>query len=101
MKQALRVAIYQYRCREEAPLERLSRLDQVLGAQDGDLDLVICPELFLSGYNVGDRIRRLAEPRAGPFAEAAAALARKRRIALIYGYPERDGGSVYNAAMCI
>ena len=73
----------------------------MLGAQDGELDLVICPELFLSGYNVGDRIRRLAEPRAGPFAEAAAALARKRRIALIYGYPERDGGSVYNAAMCI
>jgi 5-aminopentanamidase len=102
MKQVLRAAIYQYRCREEAPLERLSRLDQLLDAQDGELDLVICPELFLSGYNVGDRVRRLAEPQAGPFAEAAAALARKRRIALIYGYPEQAvGGDVYNAAMCI
>ena len=101
MKQVLRAAIYQYRCREEAPLERLSRLDQMLGTQDGELDLVVCPELFLSGYNVGDRVRRLAEPQEGPFAEAAAALARKRRTALIYGYPERTGGGVYNAAMCI
>jgi predicted amidohydrolase len=101
MNQVLRAAIYQYRCREEAPLDRLSRLDQVLEAHDGEVDLVICPELFLSGYNVGDQVRHLAEPQAGPFAKAAAALAKKRRTALIYGYPEQAGGGVYNAAMCI
>lgn len=100
MKQILRAAIFQYRCRDEAPLERLARLDQVLGAA-GDLDLVICPELFLSGYNVGDKVRRLAEPQDGPFAKAAAALAKKRRTALLYGYPEQAGGVVHNAAICI
>lgn len=101
MNQVLRAAIYQYRCREEAPLERLARLDRMLEAHDGALDLVICPELFLSGYNVGDKVRRLAEPQAGPFAKAAAALANKRRTALIYGYPEQTGSVVHNAAICI
>lgn len=98
---SLRAAIYQYECRDESPADRLSRLDRVLGAYEGELDLVICPELFLSGYNVGDRIRELAEPQGGPFAQAAAALASKRRTALIYGYPEQAGEVIYNAASCI
>ena len=34
------------------------------------LDLVVCPELLLSGYNVGDKIRQLAEPQGGAFAHA-------------------------------
>ena len=97
----LRAAIYQYECRDESPAERLQRLDRVLEADGGKLDLVICPELFLSGYNVGDRIRHLAEPQGGPFAQAAAALAIKRRVALIYGYPEQAGDVIYNAAACI
>lgn len=101
MNEILRAAIYQYQCREEGPAERLQRLDRALDDVEGKLDLVICPELFLSGYNVGDRIRRLAEPATGAFSQAASALARKRRIALIYGYPELAGNTVYNAAICI
>lgn len=99
MKQPLRAAIFQYQCRDEAPLERLARLEQTLGA--AQLDLVVCPELFLSGYNVGDKIERLAEPQTGAFAQAAAALARKRHTAIIYGYPELTDGTIYNAAICI
>jgi predicted amidohydrolase len=101
MTSVLRAAIYQYACRDEPPSERLRRLDRMLDAHVGDLDLVICPELFLSGYNVGDRIRELAEPQGGPFAQAASALAGKHRTALIYGYPERSGDVLYNAATCI
>jgi len=101
MSDMLRTAIYQYRCRNEMPMERLRRLDRALEDSDGKLDLVTCPELFLSGYNVGERVRRLAEPQTGAFAQAAAVLARKRRTALIYGYPELADGAVYNAAICI
>lgn len=82
-------------------MDRLQRLDTALENFGGDLDLVICPELFLSGYHVGDRVRRLAESQDGAFAQVASALARKRRTALIYGYPELAGGMVYNAAICI
>jgi len=98
---SLRAAIHQYECRDESPVERLQRLDRTLDAHGSKLDLVICPELFLSGYNVGDKIRLLAEPQGGPFALAAAAFAKKHRTALIYGYPERAGAVIYNAAACI
>ncbi len=98
---SLRAAIYQYECRDEPPAERLQRLDRTLAAHGSELDLVVCPELFLSGYNVGDKIRQLAEPQGGPFALAAAALAKKHRTALIYGYPEQADAVIYNAAACI
>lgn len=98
---SLRAAIYQYECRNESPAERLQRLDRMLDEHQGKLDLVICPELFLSGYNVGDRIRQLAEPRNGPAARVAATLASKHGTALIYGYPEQSGSVIYNAAACI
>lgn len=101
MNSVLRAAIYQYECRDETPAERLQRLDRMLDGHGGKPDLVICPELFLSGYNVGDKIRQLAEPQGGAFAQAAAALARKHGTALIYGYPERAGEAIYNAAACI
>lgn len=101
MSSALRAAIYQYECRDESPAERLQRLDRMLGASQGRLDLVICPELFLSGYNVAGKIRQLAETQGGPFAQAAAALAKKHGTAVIYGYPEEAGAAIYNAATCI
>jgi predicted amidohydrolase len=101
MTSVLRAAIYQYECRDEPPAARLERLDKMLGDYHGELDLVVCPELFLSGYSVGDRIRQLAEPQGGPFAQAAAALARKHRTALCYGYPERAGAAIYNVVACI
>jgi predicted amidohydrolase len=97
----LRAAIYQYECRDESPAERLQRLDRTLTAHGAALDLLICPELFLSGYNVDDKIRQLAEPSDGPFARTAADLAKKHGTALIYGYPERAGAVIYNAAACI
>jgi len=98
---SLRAAIYQYECRDESPAERFQRLDRMLDAHGSKLDLVICPELFLSGYNVGDRIRQLAEPHDGPFARVAGELAKKHGTALIYGYPEQAGAAIYNAAACI
>jgi len=101
MSSVLRAAIYQYECRNESPAARLQRLDRMLDAHGAKLDLVICPELFLSGYNVGDSIRQLAEPQDGPFARAAAALAHKHGTALIYGYPEQFGSVTYNAAVCV
>lgn len=63
--------------------------------------LVMFPELFASGYNIGDRMFDLAEPADGPTAAALAAAARECGIAILAGYPERDGNAVYNSAMLI
>ncbi len=66
-------------------------------------DLLVCPELFLTGYNIGaDRLRALAEPVDGLSAQAAGAIARAAQCALLYGYPERGAdGRIYNAALLI
>lgn len=64
-------------------------------------DLLVMPELFLTGYNIGEALHRLAEPSDGPSAVAAAAIAREAGVALIYGYPEKAGTAFYNALAVI
>jgi predicted amidohydrolase len=100
---SLRTAIFQYAARDERPERRLERLHEALrAARHGPFDLVVCPELFLSGYNVGARVAELAEPADGAFFRAAAAIARDCRTALLYGYPEAAAGNrIFNAAVCI
>ncbi|MFC5803851.1 carbon-nitrogen hydrolase family protein [Streptomyces formicae] len=63
--------------------------------------LLIAPEMYLTGYAIGDAVPRLAEPAGGPSAQAVAAIAARHGIAVVYGYPERDGETVYNAAQLI
>jgi predicted amidohydrolase len=64
-------------------------------------DLVIFPELFVSGYNAGPAVRSLAEPADGQTAAAVAAVAAGSRVAVLYGYPEREGRRIYNSAQLI
>ncbi|WP_338675412.1 carbon-nitrogen hydrolase family protein [Streptomyces sp. SCSIO 30461] len=63
--------------------------------------LLVSPEMFLTGYAIGDGIHRLAETADGASAQAVAGIARRHGIAVVYGYPERDGEQVYNAAQLI
>ncbi|MEU6486014.1 carbon-nitrogen hydrolase family protein [Streptomyces sp. NPDC046887] len=63
--------------------------------------LLVAPEMFLTGYAIGDGIARLAEPADGPSAQAIASLAAHHGLAIAYGYPERDGSTVYNAAQLV
>jgi 5-aminopentanamidase len=98
----LRLAIYQYSARDETPDRRLQRLDDALRtAGDAPFDLVVCPELFLSGYNVGAKIADFSQAQEGSFATAAAEIARRHRTALIYGYPEMAAEQRFNSAMVI
>ena len=62
-------------------------------------DLLVFPECFLTGYNIGESARRLAIDRAGPEAAEMSAIARENGLALLCGAPVRDGRSVRNAAL--
>jgi len=66
-----------------------------------DARLVVFPEMFLTGYNIGDDTRRLAEPADGPSAQKAAALAKEAGVTVCYGFPERAGESIYNSLLLI
>ena len=65
--------------------------------------LLVLPELFLTGYNIGaDALQALAEPADGPSATQAASIARQSGVALLYGYPERGtDGRLYNSALLL
>ncbi len=57
--------------------------------------------MFLTGYAIGDGIARLAEPADGDSADAVAEIATRHGVAVVYGYPEREGETVYNSAQLI
>lgn len=84
----------------DANLDRLAQVARDAAGQGARL--LIAPEMFLTGYHIGrESTRRLAEPADGPAAQRVAAIADDAGLALLYGYPERDGDSVYNAAQLI
>jgi len=67
-----------------------------------DVDLLVLPELFASGYNIGAAaVAALAEPVDGPFATEAKRIASALGLGLAYGYPERAPEGVFNAATVI
>ena len=68
---------------------------------DRALDLVVCPELFATGYHIAGAHADLAEPADGAYFAAFSALARRTRTAIVFGYPEAADGGAYNAAMLI
>ncbi len=82
-----------------APQARLGKLAAVL--EHNKLDLIVCPELFLSGYNVPEELPKLAQTRDSAIMEQMAQLARHNKTAIVYGFPERDGDCLYNVAVCI
>ncbi|MDN3022442.1 carbon-nitrogen hydrolase family protein [Streptomyces sp. S.PB5] len=63
--------------------------------------LLAAPEMFLTGYAIGDDIARLAEPADGDSADAVAEIAARHGVAIAYGYPEASSGSVFNSAQLI
>ncbi|QFT60802.1 (R)-stereoselective amidase (plasmid) [Sulfitobacter sp. THAF37] len=78
-------------------LARAARDARALGC-----DLLITPEMYLTGYNIGaGAVSQLAQPRDGALARAVADLARQTGLAILFGFPERDRDRLYNAAQLV
>jgi len=63
--------------------------------------LVVFPELFTTGYNLGARLRELAEPVPGPAFDAIGASAADAGVAILTGFCERDGARLFNSAVLV
>jgi predicted amidohydrolase len=98
----MKIAIHQSPGTPCDPARNLAALRAAAGAAARKgASLLICSEMFLTGYNIGKAIVDLSEPADGASARRVADIARELGIAVLYGYPERSGDEIYNAALFI
>ena len=69
----------------------------------GDLgvEIVVLPELILPGYNRPDAHRDLSQSLDGQWVQQISQIARDADLAIVFGWAERVGDQVYNAASFI
>ena len=82
---------------KDANLEKAERF--IRQAASAGAALVMFPELYLTGYTLGERAAQMAETTAGPGVCRAAAMARAHGVAVMMGYAELDAstGCAYDA----
>ncbi|WP_069173233.1 carbon-nitrogen hydrolase family protein [Streptomyces griseus] len=98
----LRTALLQSSGRPGSVARNTAVLDEAAGrAAEAGARLLVCPELFLTGYAIGDALPELAEPCDGPGARAVADICARHGLAVLYGYPERADGLLFNSAQLI
>jgi predicted amidohydrolase len=76
-----------------ARLARYARHTAALGA-----DVLVLPEMYLTGYAIGDQLGALALTADHPVLQAVADISRAEGVALVVGYPERRGAQFFNVA---
>src|SRR5215213_10062566 len=80
----------------KANLETMGRIV----AEQPEADLVVFPELYLSGYTLSD-VDELAVQMDSPELERVTGMARESSTAVIFGAPERISGGIANSAFCV
>ncbi|MFJ6699753.1 carbon-nitrogen hydrolase family protein [Streptomyces sp. NPDC091272] len=100
--QPLRLALFQSSGRPGSVAANLKALDEAAGrAAAAGASLLVTSELFLTGYAIGADVHHLAESADGEGADAVAEIAARHGVAIVYGYPERDGTQVFNSVQLI
>jgi len=99
---SLEVIVAQSPAELEGPQARFDWLVESLssGITQG-ADLLLLPELFLTGYNIGKNVKTWSESADGKYAKQIASLCRQHQIAIHYGYSESHGDKLFNSASCI
>lgn len=98
----MKIAICQSPGEPGAVLKNLETMEAVANAAaEKGAHLLVFPEMFLSGYNIAPQVEALAEAMDGPAAQTLRRVAQKHQMALLYGYPEREGDSVYNSVQLL
>ena len=109
MEKDVTVALFQGYSRDWDIEFNLGRMkEQMVRASTVGADIIIFPELFLSGCHKlisSERVLKVAEQRNGPSFQQLSKTAKESNIAVLYGYPEvdRTSGSeiLYNSAQLI
>ena len=105
MKEKIKIALAQMSCKREDKAENLTKIEKtVIKAKKQAADLVIFPELSLTGYVVRDQIYELAETIPGPSTKVIENIAKKTKAHIVFGMPElseKTQATIYNAAVLV
>jgi 5-aminopentanamidase len=98
----MRLAALQMQAKTGDPDANLARIEEAAREAAGKgTQLLVAPELAVTGYGAGEMIQELAEPATGPTATRLKALAQETGVAIIAGFAEWDGATVYNSALFV
>jgi predicted amidohydrolase len=105
MEERIKVALVQISCKPADKAENLAKMQKAATkAKKQNADLIIFPELSLTGYIVRDQIYELAETIPGPSCKIIEEIARKTKSHIIFGMPElseRTQATIHNTAVLI
>ena len=105
MREKFKVALAQISCKRGDKAENIRKVeDKVTEAKQQGAELVIFPELSLTGYTVRDQIYELAETIPGPSTSVLEKLARKTGTYIVFGMPElseKTQATIYNVAVLV
>jgi predicted amidohydrolase len=105
MKERITLALAQISSQRENKKENLRKIEELtLRAKQQAADLVIFPELCLTGYVVKDQLYELAETIPGPSTRRIEELARKTGMHVVFGMPElseKTRATMYNTAVFV
>ena len=99
----MKLAMFQTEPQAEGVSAALRNLDDAARQAGGHAaDLLITPEMYLTGYAIGSEAVRLAALSLdGPTMQEVSEIARNRNIGILVGFPERDGDAIYNSVHLI
>ncbi len=105
MSDPVRMAVVQAKFSNGAVLDNLKLMSEIIRVskqQTPDLQLILFPELAVTGYNPAREVRTLAEKQNGPASQFMASIAKEHGLHLAYGYVEAgEGGHVYNSVILL
>jgi predicted amidohydrolase len=105
MKNKIKLALAQISSKRENKKENLLKIeDLTVKAKEKDADLVIFPELSLTGYVLHDQIYELAEIIPGPSTKKIEEIAKKTGTHIIFGMPElseKTEATIFNTAVFV
>lgn len=105
MKGTIKLALAQISSKRENKEANLQKIEKLaIKAKEQDADLVVFPEMSLTGYVIRDQFYESAETVPGPTVERVEALAKKTGMHIIFGMPElseKTQATVFNTAVLV
>ena len=105
MKEKIKLALAQMSSKRENKKENIRKIEELtVKAKEQGADLVIFPELSLTGYVVRDQIYELAETIPGPSTQRIEEIAKDTGMHIIFGMPElseKTRATIFNTAVFV